>query len=192
MKYVVFRPYWDVPYSIMRREMLGQIRNKPDYLERKDLEIVRGQTDAATPVAPTAENIEELAAGRLRLRQRPGPDNALGAIKFMFPNSYNVYLHSTPEHRLFSESRRTFSHGCIRVSDPVALAQYVLRNQKQVWTQERIEAAMSGAPAQRVNLDQAIRVMILYGTAVAAESGNIYFLDDVYGEDRKLEKLLGS
>jgi len=192
MRYVVFRPYWDVPYDIMKREMLAEIRHRPDYLESKHLEIVRGQTDAATPVAPTPENIDALATGRLRLRQRPGPDNALGAVKFILPNSYNVYLHSTPEHRLFSESRRTFSHGCIRVSDPVALAQYVLRNQKDAWPRSRIEAAMNGAPATRVNLDKPIRVMILYGTAVAAESGNVYFLDDVYGHDRKLEKLLGS
>jgi len=192
MKYVVFRPYWDVPYDIMKREMLAEIRKQPGYLESKHLEIVRGQTDAAAPVAPTPENIDELAAGRLRLRQRPGPDNALGAIKFILPNSYNVYLHSTPEHRLFSESRRTFSHGCIRVSDPVPLAQYVLRNQKDAWPRSRIEAAMDGAPATRVNLDKPIRVMILYGTAVAADSGNVYFLDDVYGHDRKLEQLLGS
>ncbi len=191
MKYVVFRPYWDIPYSIMRREMLPEIRANPAYIAQQHLEIVGGQTDAAQPLPITAENIEALAAGRLRLRQQPGPDNALGLIKFMFPNHYNVYLHSTPAHQLFKESRRDFSHGCIRVSDPVALAEHVLRNAAGDWTRDKILAAMNGAAARRVNLVRPIRVMILYGTVLATESGEVMFFDDIYGGDRKLEALLG-
>lgn len=191
MKYVVFRPYWDIPYSIMRREMLPEIRANPAYLAREHLEIVAGETDAAQPLPATAENIEALAAGKLRLRQQPGPDNALGLIKFMFPNHYNVYLHSTPAHQLFNESRRAFSHGCIRVSDPVALAEHVLRNATGDWTRERIQAAMDGARTQRVSLVKPIRVMILYGTVLATESGDVLFFDDIYGGDRRLEALLG-
>jgi murein L,D-transpeptidase YcbB/YkuD len=151
---------------------------------------VRGESDDAPVVPPTPENIAALAAGGLRMRQRPGEDNALGAIKFMLPNPYNVYLHSTPAQHLFRESRRAFSHGCIRVSDPVALAVHVLRNAEGDWTVEKIEAAMNGAPNQRVNLVKPIQVMILYGTVMAAESGQVFFFEDIYGHDRRLERLL--
>jgi L,D-transpeptidase YcbB len=191
MKYVIFRPYWDVPYSITRHEMLPHIRANPRYLIEQHLEIVAGQSEAATPLPPTPANIEALAAGTLRLRQQPGPDNALGLVKFMLPNRYNVYLHSTPAHRLFSEPRRTFSHGCIRVSDPIALAELVLRSAPGSWSREKIEAAMYGTATQRVDLARPIRVMILYGTVLATESGDVLFFDDIYGYDRKLETLLG-
>ena len=190
MKYVIFRPYWDVPYSITQHEMLPQIRRNPNYLEKEHLEIVRGPGDSATVIPPSAESIGELAAGRLRLRQQPGDDNALGLIKFMLPNTYNVYLHSTPAHRLFSQSRRAFSHGCIRVSDPVALASYVLNNAPGSWTPETITAAMNGPTSVRVNLTKPIQVLILYATALATEDGNVLFFEDIYGHDRKLEQLL--
>jgi L,D-transpeptidase YcbB len=191
MKFVIFRPYWDVPYSITLREMLPKLRNNPDYLVEQRLEIVRGQDDSAAPLAPTPENIDALAKGQARLRQQPGADNALGLVKFMLPNAYNVYLHSTPAHRLFSESRRAFSHGCIRVSDPTALAAYVLRNEPGNWTPAKIDAAMNGSATLRVNLQHPIRVMILYATALATEAGPVLFFDDLYGYDRKLEALLG-
>jgi murein L,D-transpeptidase YcbB/YkuD len=191
MKYVVFRPYWDIPANIMKREMLPAIRADPAYLDRHNFEIVRGQSDAATPVAATAENIDALAAGRLRLRQRPGGDNALGLVKFMFPNEHNVYLHSTPARQLFQQSRRAFSHGCIRVSDPAGLAAHVLQNTPGEWTPEKIEAAMNGSKTLRVNLSKPIPVMILYGTVLATEAGDVMFFEDIYGHDRKVEALLG-
>jgi len=191
MKFVIFRPYWDVPYSITLREMLPKLRKDPGYLAAQHLEIVRGQDDSAAPLAPTPENIEALAKGQARLRQQPGPDNALGLVKFMLPNAYNVYLHSTPAHRLFSESRRAFSHGCIRVSDPTALAAHVLRNEPGNWTPAKIDAAMNGSATLRVNLQKPIRVMILYATVLATEAGPVLFFDDLYGYDRKLEALLG-
>jgi murein L,D-transpeptidase YcbB/YkuD len=190
MKYVIFRPYWDVPYSITQREMLREIRANPNYLRKEHLEIVRGPGDSAAVVPPSPEAIQELAAGTLRLRQQPGADNALGLIKFMLPNTYNVYLHSTPAHRLFSQSRRAFSHGCIRVSDPVALAAHVLNNAPGSWTPESITAAMNGPGSVRVNLTKPIRVLILYATALATEDGAVMFFEDIYGHDRKLEKLL--
>jgi len=190
MKYVVFRPYWDVPDTILQREMLPEIRGNPGFLEKNHLELVRGRNDESTVVPPTRENIEALASGALRLRQQPGRDNALGAIKFVLPNYHSVYLHSTPVPRLFRESSRAFSHGCIRVSDPVALAEHVLRNAAGDWTAEKIEEAMSGEPNQRVNLSKPIQVMILYSTAMATESGQVLFFDDIYGHDEKLEKLL--
>ncbi len=191
LKYVIFRPYWDVPYSITRKEMLHDIAAKPDFLNRQHLQLVDGQGDRSPVVPPTPANLRELADGKLRLRQQPGEDNALGLIKFMLPNPYNVYLHSTPAHHLFSRAQRTFSHGCIRVSDPVALAEYVLRNAADTWTRESIAAAMNGTDNVRVNLKTPIRVLILYGTALATEDGGILFFADIYGHDRKLESLLG-
>jgi murein L,D-transpeptidase YcbB/YkuD len=191
MRFVIFRPYWDVPYSITLREMLPKLRNNPGYLAAQHLEIVRGQDDSAAPLAPTPENIEALAKGQARLRQQPGADNALGLVKFMLPNAYNVYLHSTPAHRLFGETRRAFSHGCIRVSDPAGLAAYVLRNEPGNWTPAKIDAAMNGSATLRVNLQHPIRVMILYATVLATEAGPVLFFDDLYGYDRKLEALLG-
>jgi murein L,D-transpeptidase YcbB/YkuD len=190
MKYIIFRPYWDVPRSITVREMLPEIHTHADYLQRNNLEIVRGQSDAATVMSPTSATIAALAAGQLRLRQRPGDDNALGLIKFAFPNAHDVYLHSTPARRLFLQSRRAFSHGCIRVSDPIALAAYVLRNNAGGWDEEKIGTAMRANNSARVNLAQPIRVMVLYGTAMATEAGPIQFFDDIYGHDRKLEALL--
>lgn len=190
LRYVVFRPYWDVPRSITLNEMLPAIRAHSDYLEKNSLEIVAGERDDSAVLPPTPETIAALAAGRLRLRQRPGDDNALGLIKFLFPNAHNVYMHSTPAHQLFQASRRAFSHGCIRVSDPAALAAYVLRNAAAPWSDAQIDAAMHDTKSLRVELRQPIRVMVLYGTAMATEAGPVQFFDDIYGHDRKLEDLL--
>jgi murein L,D-transpeptidase YcbB/YkuD len=193
LKYVVFRPYWNVPRSITMHEMLPAIRAHSDYLERNNLEIVRGERDDSEVLKPAPATIAALAAGHLRLRQRPGDDNALGLIKFLFPNAHNVYLHSTPGHGLFLASRRAFSHGCIRVSDPSALAAYVLRNSATRWDSAQIEAAMHDKSkfSLRVDLREPIHVMILYGTAMATEDGRVQFFDDIYGHDRRLEALLG-
>jgi L,D-transpeptidase YcbB len=191
MRYVVLRPYWDVPYGITRREMLPKIQANPNYLARQRLELVNGQGDNSPVVAPTPENLQLLAAGKLRLRQQPGEDNALGLAKFMFPNSYNVYLHSTPAHQLFNETVRAFSHGCIRVADPLSLATLVLKDAPGDWTREKIQAAMNGTTMQRINLTQPINVLILYATALATEGGPVLFFEDLYGYDQKLERQLG-
>jgi L,D-transpeptidase YcbB len=190
MRYVILRPYWDVPYSITQHEMLAKIRANPNYLAKEHLEIASGGDDSpALPVTP--ENIAALADGKLRLRQQPGEDNALGLVKFMFPNSYNVYLHSTPAHGLFKESVRAFSHGCIRVADPLALATLVLKDASGDWTREKIQAAMNGAASVRADLAHPINMLILYATALATEAGPVMFFDDIYGYDRKLEQQLG-
>jgi murein L,D-transpeptidase YcbB/YkuD len=191
MRYVILRPYWDVPYSITQHEMLAKIRADPRYMTAQHLEIAAGPDDSSPAVPATPENLEALAAGKLRLRQQPGADNALGLAKFMFPNSYNVYLHSTPAHSLFKESVRTFSHGCIRVSDPLALATLVLKDAPGDWTPQKIQAAMNGDETVRVNLKHPINVLILYATALATEAGPIMFFEDIYGYDKKLEQQLG-
>jgi murein L,D-transpeptidase YcbB/YkuD len=190
LKYVVFRPYWDVPRSITLNEILPALRVHPDYMQRNNFEIVRGEGDDSPIVKPTPEAFAALAAGQVRVRQRPGDDNALGLIKFLFPNAHNVYMHSTPAHQLFLVSKRAFSHGCIRVSDPVALANYVLQKAPTPWDESRIVAAMHDDKSLRVELRESIPVFILYGTAMATEDGQVQFFDDIYGHDRKLEALL--
>src|SRR5581483_1550339 len=116
MRYLVLHPYWDVPNSILRRELLPLIRRDPTYITRNDYEIVRGQTDAAEAQPVTRQTLDALARGELRLRQKPGPKNPLGFVKFVLPNRYDVYLHGTAAPALFKEEQRAFSHGCVRVA----------------------------------------------------------------------------
>ncbi len=189
MRYIVLHPYWDVPYSIVRRELLPAIRRDPDYIARNDYEIVDGETDAS-PVQPvTPQTIDKLARGLLRLRQRPGPKNPLGFVKFMLPNSHNVYLHGTSAPALFGDAQRAFSHGCIRVADPMGLLSYVLRDQPE-WDRQRIVAQLEHPVPYRITLRTPTRVFILYTTAIAAEDGRALFFRDIYGQDAKLQALL--
>lgn len=187
---VVFQPYWDVPASILRRELLPHLRKNAALLDRYQMEIVQGESDDARIISASPEAIERLAAGQLRLRQRPGPLNALGPVKFVMPNPFSVYLHATPERQLFGRSQRTFSHGCIRVSDPAALAAYVLRDAPGDWNAQAIDAAMCGTQTLRIRLLKPVRVVVFYSTAVATQSEGVLFFDDVYGYDSKLQQLL--
>jgi len=139
--------------------------------------------------AVTPQLIAQLRSGRLSIRQVPGAKNALGYVKFMFPNEYNVYLHGTPAKTLFSKTRRDFSHGCIRVEKPDDLALWVLRG-KPGWDLEHIQAAENGAKPLQVNLDQPIPVLVVYGTAVVMANGEVHFFDDIYGHDKSLAELL--
>lgn len=188
MKYVVFWPYWNVPPSILRSEIIPKIAKDPAYLQKNDFEAVTYKGQVVTDGVVSEDVLAQLRAGKLMVRQKPGPKNALGLIKFIFPNSNNVYLHSTPAQSLFSQSRRDFSHGCIRVEDPKALATWVLRNNPS-WTRERVEAAFEAKKEQQVNLTYPIPVLIVYGTALAKEDGQVFFLDDIYGFDKALGRL---
>jgi murein L,D-transpeptidase YcbB/YkuD len=187
---VVFQPYWDVPASIMRQELLPKMRADAGYLERHHFEIVRGGGDDARAVEPSAAAFEALEAGKLRLRQKPGPDNALGPVKFVLPNPYEVRLHGTPEQKLFAQSRRAFSHGCIRVSDPAALGEYVLANAPGDWNAAAVEAALCATKTQRVTLKDPVRIVIFYATAAVTVSRGVLFSADLYGHDARLQKLL--
>jgi murein L,D-transpeptidase YcbB/YkuD len=131
--------------------------------------------------------VAQLESGALRLRQKPGPRNALGNAKFLFPNRYNVYLHDTPSQGAFAQSRRAVSHGCVRVVDPPALARHVLRNNPE-WTTERINEAMNADAGTRITLKQPIRVFLIYATAIALEDGRVLFFEDLYHHDEQLEK----
>ncbi|MCC7416991.1 MAG: L,D-transpeptidase family protein [Acidobacteria bacterium] len=184
---VVFRPYWNVPRSILLKEVLPAIQRDPEYLRREDMEIVGGDD---RPVALTPAAIAGLRAGRLRVRQRPGPNNALGLIKFVFPNRDDIYIHGTPARALFSRSRRDFSHGCVRVVDPVALAEWVLRDLPE-WTRARIVAATMGQETTWVALPRPIQVFLFYTTAaVMPEDDTMRFADDIYRHDSRLEQAL--
>jgi murein L,D-transpeptidase YcbB/YkuD len=189
MRFVVVRPYWDVPSSIVREEFLPKIRANAGWLSHNRFELVRGAGDDGSVLPATPENIAALAAGTLRLRQLPGDSNSLGIAKLMFPNSHNVYLHGTPAQGLFAEARRAFSHGCVRVEDPLALAAFVLRDQPQ-WTRETLADAAQLDRPTRIALSQPLRVFILYATAIATESGRVLFFEDIYGHDRRLNAQL--
>ena len=188
MKYLIFWPYWNVPPSILRGEIIPKIMKDPAYIQKNNFEVTTYSGQVITDGIVSEDILAQLRAGKLMVRQKPGPRNALGLIKFIFPNDQNIYLHSTPAQSLFSESRRDFSHGCIRVEDPKALAEWVLRNNPG-WTRERIEAAFKAQKEQQVNLAKEIPVLIVYGTAIAKEDGQVYFFDDLYRYDLALGKL---
>jgi L,D-transpeptidase YcbB len=188
MKYVVFWPYWNVPPSILRNEIVQKITKDPGYLQKNNYEVVTYAGKLVTDGVVSEDVLAQLRAGKLMVRQKPGPKNALGLIKFIFPNDQNIYLHSTPSQSLFGQNRRDFSHGCIRVEDPKALAEWVLRNNPG-WTRERIEAAFKAQKEQQVNLTSEIPVLVLYGTAIPKEDGRIFFFEDIYGYDKALTKL---
>ena len=190
MRHVIFRPYWNVPRSILRNEILPLLARDAGYLRRHDMEMVRGQGDDARAEADTAENHALLRQGVLRLRQRPGPRNSLGLVKFVFPNDANVYMHGTPAQELFGRSRRDFSHGCVRVEDPAALAAWVLHNDR-AWNRERIVAAMSASTSQRVDLAEPVQVILFYVTAVMMPAdGTLHFAEDIYHHDSRLDRAL--
>jgi L,D-transpeptidase YcbB len=189
MEYVVFRPYWSVPYSIAKAEFLPKLAKDPDYLAKKGFEVVDNRQTVVTSGTVTSEVLAQLRAGKLFIRQTPGPKNSLGLVKFIFPNSYNIYFHDTPEQVFFSKSRRDFSHGCIRLEKPADLAVWVLRNNPG-WDMERVRATMNGTTQQQVNLTQPIPVLILYATVIVTEDGVVHFYDDIYGHDAALEKVL--
>jgi L,D-transpeptidase YcbB len=189
MTYLVFRPDWGVPPTILRREILPPLQKDPAYLSKNGYDLFDASGKVLDSGHVTPEKIQLLRAGKLSVRQRPGPKNALGSVKFMFPNDYLVYLHDTPKTELFSRSRRDFSYGCIRVQDPPALAAWVLQS-KPEWTPERIQAAMNGEKSVQVNLSSPIPVLILYATARVDENGLVDFYDDIYGHDARLAQAL--
>jgi L,D-transpeptidase YcbB len=189
MEYVIFRPYWSVPYSIARAEFLPRIARDPDYLAKKGFEVVDSRQEVVTGGTVTSEVLEQLRAGKLFIRQTPGPKNSLGLVKFIFPNDHSIYFHDTPEQIFFAKSRRDFSHGCIRLEKPADLAVWVLRNNPG-WDMERVRAVMNGSTTQQVNLAHPIPVLIVYATVIVTEDGVVHFYDDIYGHDAALEKVL--
>lgn len=190
MRFVVLRPYWNVPPGIQRSEIVPAIRRDRNYASKNNYEVITRGGQIVTSAAITDEVLADLRAGKLAIRQRPGPTNALGLVKLMFPNEYHVYLHGTPVQQLFAKSRRDFSHGCIRVEKPAELAAWALSNNLG-WNLKRVQAAMEGDKDDlQINLTKPIPVLILYGTAVVDETGVVHFFDDLYGHDASLENIL--
>jgi murein L,D-transpeptidase YcbB/YkuD len=165
---VVFCPYWNVPSSIVQNEILPEIDRDSHYLENQDMEIT-GKDEDGLPV----------------IRQKPGRKNALGKVKFLFPNSFNIYFHDTPVKSLFAKDKRAYSHGCIRLKDPEKMAEYVLRNQTE-WTPEKINDAMNSGDQKFVKVKDPIPVLITYYTAWVDDNGKLNFREDIYGHDGDL------
>jgi L,D-transpeptidase YcbB len=190
MPYVVFRPYWNVAPSIERNEIIPHIAKDRDYVSRERFEVVTANGDLVTDGRISDDVLAKLKAGKLHIRQKPGPKNSLGLVKLIFPNDDSVYLHGTDEPGLFSNTVRDFSHGCIRVQNPADLAAWALRNNPG-WDLERVKATMNGNEENiQINLVTTIPVLIVYGTATVDEAGEIHFFDDIYGYDADLEKAL--
>ncbi|GGH08011.1 L,D-transpeptidase family protein [Silvibacterium dinghuense] len=196
MRYIVFRPYWNVPPSIVHKEIIPSILKNRNYIDQKGFEITDSKGTVVSSGAVSDATLAGLKAGRLMVRQKPGPKNSLGLIKFIFPNEDNVYLHSTPAQQLFGETRRDFSHGCVRVSQPAELAAYLLRNQlqpgqQQNWTLDAVKDAMQSGPDNKtVLLAKPIPVLILYVTAVVEDDNSVHFFADIYGHDKELNDVL--
>ena len=167
LKYIVFSPYWNVPVSIVQKEILPGIQKDPNYIARHNMEIT-GYSNGLPVV-----------------RQKPGTDNALGLVKFLFPNSYDIYLHDTPNHDLFNQSSRSFSHGCIRIAQPTRMAEYLLRYDTS-WNPVKIDSAMHQPKEHWVTLKQTVPVFIVYFTAWVDREGRLNFRKDIYGHDAKL------
>lgn len=189
LKLVIFRPPWNAPLSIQRSELVPKIQKDPHYLFKENFQITDRHGNVVSQGETDKLIINELRSGKLALKQRPGPKNSLGLVKFVFPNDHDVYMHGTPATSLFAKARRDFSHGCIRVEDPVALAAWVLRD-KPEWTPEAIRAAMDGDNTIRVTLEKPIPVWIVYVTAVVMENGEVRFFDDIYKQDVELQEIL--
>ena len=189
MEDIIFRPTWDVPTTILKKELLPQLRRNPAMLGREDYEIIR--TAGGVPQgSATPALLKGLAAGTYRLVQKPGTHNALGHIKFLFSNPFELYLHDTPARTAFAHSRRDFSHGCVRLEHPADLAAWILGDTPG-WTADKIQAEMAAdGPPLKVAIPAPIQVVILYGTATLDGQGRLYFYDDLYGEDKQLAKAL--
>ncbi len=166
---IVFSPYWNVTPDIIREEIMPAMAKNPNYLASHNMEVTG--TNGGMPV----------------VRQLPGEENSLGKVKFLFPNSFNIYFHDTPAKSLFSKDKRAYSHGCIRLSEPAKLAEYLLRSRPE-WTSDKISEAMNSGKETFVNLKNPVPVIITYYTAWVDENGLLNFRDDIYGHDALLQK----
>lgn len=189
LEYVVLAPYWNVPYSIIDKEMRDKLIANPDYLDQLDMEVVKGSGRKAVPVDPASINWAAVTEKNFKymVRRRPGPKNDLGDAKFIFPNSNDIYLHDTPHDQLFAQTRRDFSHGCVRVEEPIKLATYLLRN-KPGWDKQTILDTIATRREKYVPVKDKLPVYLVYFTAWATPDGQVHFRDDIYGHDKTLAR----
>jgi murein L,D-transpeptidase YcbB/YkuD len=191
MTYLVLSPYWHVPPKLAIQDKLPLIRKDPDYLVKENIRVFQGWGAETKEMNPASVDWSKVTGKNLnyRLRQEPGPKNALGRVKFMFPNKFDVYLHDTPSRELFAKTVRTFSSGCIRIEKPIELAEYLLAGDPK-WSRAAILAAIDKRVEQTVRLAEPMPIHLLYWTAWADEDGSIQFRNDIYGRDRLLEEAL--
>jgi len=189
IKYLVLNPTWTIPRSIVRRETIPQIQLNNDYLQEQNLHILDYQ---GRPIEPASIDWQSYSGRSFPylIRQTPGPHNALGRIKFILPNKHSIYLHDTPHRGLFSKDHRAFSHGCIRVDNPLTLGELILKNDGQNWNKYRFEKVIAGGKTTNVSLKTALPIMLMYWTVNAEDSNEILFLQDIYNRDTKLLKAL--
>ena len=187
MEYVVLAPYWNVPFSIIENELRPKLVANPNYLDRLDMEVVKGSGRKAEAVRPSSVDWANVTQETFKytLRRRPGPKNDLGDVKFIFPNSNDIYLHDTPHDELFSQTNRSFSHGCVRLAEPMKLAAYLLRDRPE-WTPQTIRDTIATRREKYITLKEKLPVYLVYFTAWADEAGHPHFRDDVYGLDKQL------
>lgn len=190
IRYLVFRPFWFVPESIAVNEIIPEARKDSTYLTNHSYEIVPKWSDSVAALEPTPERFDSVDAGELYIRQRPGPINSLGRVKFLFPNSGDIYLHDTPERNLFRNPRRSFSHGCVRISRPAEMAVWLLDNERK-WSMKAVEKAMAADHPETVALPHKVPIVLFYMTATVDPDGTVRFADDPYGYDAKLAAALG-
>lgn len=194
ISYLVLNPYWHVPHSIATKDKLPEIKKDPSYLDRQQFKIFRGWGADAQPIDPSTIDWARLSQGNFpyRLRQEPGPMNALGRVKFMFPNRYSVYLHDTPTRGLFAQAERAFSSGCVRVERPLELAEYLLAD-PSTWSRARIQSVIESTNTERsVLLRERVPVHLQYWTAWVEEDGTVHFRNDVYQRDGAVREALRS
>jgi murein L,D-transpeptidase YcbB/YkuD len=191
MTYIILNPYWNIPRSIALEETLPKIHADPQYLSKHNIRVFQGWADGSTAIDPSTIDWSAVGSNNFKYRfsQKPGPYNPLGRIKFMLPNNYNVYLHDTSKKSLFKKQRRDFSHGCIRVQNPIGLAEYVLSTEPG-WTREKIESEIRTGKSQSIVLPRPIPVYLVYFTAWVDDQGDTQFRQDVYGRDEALEQAL--
>jgi len=191
MTYLVLNPYWYVPPTIIKEDLLPGLKSNPNYLSKKGINLYRGYGDNAVPVNPATVNWADIDPEKLPyvFRQDPGPKNALGRIKFMFPNKHFIYLHDTPSRSLFNRTERNFSSGCIRIERPIDMALYLLKNNPE-WNYEAIMKAFESEDETRVNLPEPISVYILYCTTWMDENGEYQFRKDLYERDERVAHAL--
>lgn len=193
ISYLVFNPYWHVPPRLATRDKLPEFQRNPALVEQQQFDVLQGWGADAKRIDPASIDWPALSPGAFpyRLRQRPGPHNALGQVKFMFPNSHNVYLHDTPARGLFARTERSFSSGCIRVAEPLQLAAYLL-TPLPGWTPERIRTSVGKDTELTVVLREKVPVHLLYWTAWADEEGTVHFRRDVYSRDGDVARALAA
>lgn len=189
LSFIDFMPYWNIPYSITKEEILPKWLEDKAYLEKEQLELVTNFGNNVKPVAYSDASKDLVKKGLLKIRQRPGKKNPLGQVKFIFPNKDDVYLHGTPANALFSKSRRDFSHGCVRVEAPELLAEFALKKQNE-WTKEAIKLAMKSDKTERVLLKKSIPVLFFYMTSFIDQEDKLVFYPDIYGHDTALTEAL--